>query len=486
MPELAWILAGLVVAGLAAAVAWTVAGARAAARANAEWTGVVDAERTGRSQAESAKAAAEARCDELATARDEAARERDRERSGRGEAERQLAAAQSALDAERRNVAEQKALLDRAQATLRDVFASVGAEELRKVQQQLIDAAKNEIGHQRKQAEADLEARQKTIDATLAPVRELLEKQGKAVGELELKREAAYATMAAQIEGVLRVTDAVRSEAGKLTSALRRSDVRGRWGEVALRNLVEMAGMTEHVDFETQVHVAGADGAQRPDLVVKLPGGGCVVVDSKVPLEKFLAAQEADADVAALLAEHAAAMKRHVDALSSKAYWSQFPNTPSYVVMFVPIDSALGAALSARIDLQEYALRSRVILASSGIFLGLLQTVQLFWRQEQLAANAKQISDAGAELYERLATFASYLAKVGTALRNAGDSYDKAVGSLESRLLPAARKFEELKAAEKPAMPELPGLALDPKPITKGELLEPVPPSEPAGGSHPA
>ncbi|MDZ4830314.1 MAG: DNA recombination protein RmuC [Phycisphaerae bacterium] len=421
------LFAGAIVAGV---VAWLVAKAKAASQIAS-----IDALRH----------AVEARLDEQITARTGVDEALAIERAARSTAEQAVARHQAEAAAERRNLEEQRRLLDDARAQLTNVFRAVGSEELSRVQKELVERSSSQHAEQQKLAAVELEQRRQLIDASLKPIEQLLVQQRTAIGELEQRRVAAYASIETQIKGMLSATDAIRLEAGKLSTAMKRSDARGRWGEVALKNLVEMAGMTEHVDFETQVHVTGSDGAQRPDLVVRLPGGGSVVVDAKVPLEHYLAAQEADADVSARMIDHATAVRRHVDALSAKAYWNQFERTPSYVVMFMPVESALAAAFVARPDLQEYALRSRVILASSGIFLALLQTVSLFWRQEQLALNARQISEAGATLYERISVFAGHLNKVGDALGNLNKHYNSAIGSYESRVVPSTRVLRELK-----------------------------------------
>lgn len=460
MLELALFLLGLAIGGAVATVLWF----RGAARTQAA---VAEA----RSASGAEIASLHARLDEQAGSRDTVERALSAERGTRTELERQVARLETQLAGEREQIEGQRRMLAESQEKLVHVFRSIGSEELSKAQTQLIDTAKREMANQRALSAEELERRRQAIDGSLQPVRELLEKQAIAIAELENKRVAAYASIDTRIEGMISATEAIRSEAGKLSTALRRSDARGRWGEVALRNLVEMAGMTEHVDFETQVHVQGEGAAQRPDLVVRLPGGGSVVVDSKVPLEHYLAALEQPEQRTALLAEHAKALKGHVDALASKAYWNQFDRTPSYVVMFVPIEPALSAALESRRELQEYALRSRVILASSGIFLGLLQTVSLFWRQEQIAENAKRISTVGAELYDRLAKFVQHLEKVGTSLSTAGRSYNDAIGSLESRVLPSARQLRELKATTKDEIATPVAPAIEIRAVVAAELL---------------
>lgn len=454
-------------------IAWLIGGLASGLAIGGVAMHLLRAARIARLEAE--LAADRARLDELATARDEASANLERERVARGALEREATRLEEALAAERRNLAEQRTQFDEARRQLVDAFRSVGSDELARVQRSLLEQAKAQQEEQRRLADAELEQRRIAIEASVKPVRELLEKQQQALGELERNRVGAYAALQEQIRGMLGASESIRLEAGKLSAALRRSDARGRWGEVALRNLVEMAGMTEHVDFDLQVHVSGGvsagESAQRPDLVVRLPGGGSVVVDAKVPLEHFLAAEEPNADRAARLADHASALRRHVDALSRKAYWQQFERSPSYVVLFVPVESALAAALAADPSLQEHALRSRVIVASSGIFLGLLQTVALFWRQERLAENARRIGEAGTELYGRLATFAGHLTKVGDDLEKSLRNYNKAIGSFESRVLPATRTLRDLHAANEDPVEPPPLREGTARPLGAAELL---------------
>ncbi len=456
MTDALWLILG---AAIGAVVAWLAATVRAAGRGS-------EAIRVAQTRA----AEAGARLDEVTCARDEVVASIAEERSARQVAESGVARLQAELEGERRNLLEQRKQFEDARAQLTHEFRSIGAEALQQTQKQFIESATQTLAGQQRVASAELEQRRQAIDASLKPMRELLERQQQSIGELEQRRVAAYSSLETQIKGMLTATDAIRTEAGKLTNALQRSDARGRWGEVALRNLVEMAGMHEHVDFETQVHVKGVDANFRPDMVVRLPGGGCVVVDAKVPLDAYLRALEATSDRDGLMREHANAVKGHVDALSAKQYWDQFAHTPSYVVMFVPVESALAAALGARPELQEYALRSKVILASSGIFLGLLQTVSLFWRQERLAENARAISDAGADLYDRLAVFAGHMTKLGEAVANTTKHFNSAIGSMESRVLPAARTMRELHATTKGAIEAPPLIDVEPRRIGSEEL----------------
>jgi len=336
-----------------------------------------------------------------------------------------------------------------AQAELANAFRALSADALQSNNRQFLDLATQTLGRFQDGAKADLEQRQQAIDAVLAPLKEALGKVEGKIGELEQARAAAYAGLREQVGQLLEAQGALRGETANLAKALRAPSVRGRWGELQLRRVVELAGLVDRVDFHEQAHVAGEDGALRPDMTVRLPGGGLVVVDAKAPLTAYLAAHEAtdEATRKLRLDEHARAVREHLRGLSRKAYWSQFRNAPEFVVLFLPGEAMFGAALDAAPELIEEAAGNKVILATPTTLIALLRTVALGWRQETLADSARAISAAGQELYKRLGDFGTHMASLGKELGQALTAYNKAAASLEARVLPSARKLEKLGAA---------------------------------------
>ena len=292
-------------------------------------------------------------------------------------------------------------------------------------------------------------------ETKFAPFKELLHKTQLSVAELESKRVKAYAELGT-------VTQRIVEETSKLETALRRPDHRGRWGEVGLRNVVEFAGMTEKCDFEEQVVTTGEQN-YRPDMVVKMPGGGRLVVDSKLPLEHYLNAIEEPDKAGEHLDKHAKALETHVNALASKAYWEQFDKSPTFVVMFVNVESALVAALERNPDLHSKALSKKVLLTSPATLVALLQAAAFGWRQDSMAKNAEEIAKAGQEMYDRLAKFRDHLAKIGTRLHQATESYNKAVGSFTNRLEPGAKRLSELKASGGKELPPTDPVDIEPR-----------------------
>jgi DNA recombination protein RmuC len=291
--------------------------------------------------------------------------------------------------------------------------------------------------------------------------------------ELELARTRAYTELSTQVHQLAETQKELRSETGNLVSALRdRPNVRGRWGEIQLRRVVEMAGMLEHCDFETQHHVATEDGRLRPDLVVKLPGGGCVVVDAKVACQAYIEALEcSDPDErTAKLHDHARQVRDHLVKLAARSYWSQFERTPDFVVLFIPGENFLSAAMEQDPALLEDGFANRVLIATPTTLVGLLRTVAYGWRQETIAESAKTISELGRELYTRLATMTEHFAKLGRGLETAVRSYNETVGSLETRVLPSARKFKENGIAPAAELSPLGVVERAVRPVTAPEL----------------
>ena len=338
--------------------------------------------------------------------------------------------------------------------------------ELIRLQTQLEEQKKHALEMRERMSETFAKISQETVDQNsknflqlaetkFAPFKELLSKTQQSVQDLETKRVKAYA----ELEGATRQ---IIEETTKLETALRRPDHRGRWGEVGLRNAVEFAGMTDQCDFDEQVVTSG-EQSLRPDMVVNMPGGGHIVVDSKLPLEHYLNALEHPKEAASHLDKHAKALETHVNALASKAYWEQFDKTPTFVVMFVNVESALVAALERSPELHNRALAKKVLLTSPATLVALLQAAAFGWRQDSMAKNAEEIAKAGQELYDRLAKFQIHLAKVGNRLHQATESYNSAVGSFTTRLEPGAKRLSELHSTGGKELPVTEPVDIEPR-----------------------
>ncbi|HKB93723.1 MAG TPA: DNA recombination protein RmuC [Gaiellaceae bacterium] len=362
----------------------------------------------------------------------------------------------------------------------RESFATtmkaLAAEALASNNESFLTLAKTQLEQLQQKTQQDLEQRKQAVEHLVAPIAESLQKVDGKLQELEVARTGAYSELRTQVGQLVEAQKELRSETGNLVSALRdRPNVRGRWGEIQLRRVVEMAGMVEHCDFETQKHVALEDGKLRPDLVVSLPGGKSVVVDAKFAGQAYLESLGAKNDDArtAKLRDHARQVRDHVTKLSAKSYWSQFDNTPEFVVLFIPGETYLSAALEQDPGLIEDGVNQQVIIATPTTLIALLRAVAYGWRQETIAESARVISDLGRELYTRLATFTEHVAKVGRGLETAIKSYNEAVGSLETRVLPSARKFKEHGIAPAGELAELDVVDRSIRPITAAELPAP-------------
>lgn len=343
-------------------------------------------------------------------------------------------------------VAEREAALALAQERLKATFDSLATQSLKSNNELFLGLARESLGQHHVEARSSLEAREKAIESLIKPIRDALDKTAEQIAAIERERGSTFAALRQQIASTNEGQVALQRETRNLVTALRRPEVRGQWGEITLRRLVELAGMTSHCDFTEQMHVAGEDGNLRPDLVVHMPEERDLVIDVKTPLDAYLEAVDAPTDElrASALKRHAQIVAERVRSLASKAYWAQFPRSPDFVVLFIPGDQFLAAALNEQPSLLEDAFRQGIMLATPSSLVALLKVVAYGWRQVALAKNAEEIRDLGEDLYKRAQVFSSHMSKLGKSLGASVETFNAAVGSLERQLLPGARKFGEL------------------------------------------
>ena len=419
-------------------------------------------------------AAARARADEIAkrVAQLDAAletRERDlgdaRQRSS--ELTERLVRATAELDGERRSASDRLKLLEQAEQTLREAFASVSAEALRANNQSFLQLAKASLSEFQKQAVVDLDHRQRSIDSLVKPLHETLGQVDAKLQQVEKERASSDARLNEQLQTLATSTS-------NLERALQTPHVRGGWGEVQLRRVVELAGMLDHCDFSEKTTAQTVEGRLVPDMVVNLPGGRHIIIDAKVPYVAYRQAVEAtgDDERAARLKEHAGRVKAHMVELGSRGYWAQFQPAPEFVFMFLPGEGYFSAALQHDPGLIEFGVTQRVIPASPLTLIALLRAVAYGWQQERIARNAEEVSALGRELYERIWRLAGHLDDLAKGLTRTVEAYNRTVGTIESRVLVTARRFKELGVSAAEPIPEVPTVERTPRPLQAPEMTD--------------
>ena len=356
------------------------------------------------------------------------------------------------------NLEEQKRLLEQAREKLADAFQALSAQALKSNNQAFIELARSTFETIQTQAKGELETREQAIHGLVNPLIETLKRYEAQIQEMEKTRQNAYGALDEQLRNLVTVNQQLQKETGTLTNTLKGGPaVRGRWGEMTLRRVAELAGMSEHCDFTEQESFESATGRQRPDMIVHLPNGREIAVDAKAPLQAFLdaAAATTEDERREKLSRHSQLVRERMKELSAKAYWDQFDPAPEIVVLFLPGESFFSAALEQDHTLLEDGMQKHVVIATPTTLIALLRAVAFGWRQEQVAQNARAISELGKDLYERVRTFLGHFEVVGSSLKRATENYNRAVGSLESRVLPSVRKFKEMGAATGGAIAEL-------------------------------
>ena len=350
------------------------------------------------------------------------------------------------LEMERKAQSEKLETLEQARAQLSETFGHLSSQALKQNNEEFLKLAQENLKQFQIKAQGDLSQKEQAIENLVKPIKEALANTEKQIRNMEHERKEAYGSLTKHLETMSQTQQALQGETRNLVKALTRPEVRGQWGEMTLKRLAELAGMVEHCDFFQQEHTNTEDGALRPDMIVRMPGGREIVVDVKTPLDAYLSAVEAadDTERETHLARHTKNVRKRIQELASKTYWSQFKKSPDFVVLFIPGDQFLSAALDNDHSLLEDAMQKKVILATPTSFVALLRAVAYGWRQESLTENAEKIREVGEELFGRLGTFADHLGKMGKSLNSSVQHFNKAASSFDTRVIPSVRKFSEM------------------------------------------
>jgi DNA recombination protein RmuC len=379
--------------------------------------------------------------------------------------EKKLASLETAMEKDRKSFEERSQLLQEVRSTFTDAYRALSAEALKENNRSFLDLAQTAFSKYLESAKTDFEKRESLVKAIIQPLKESLNRYEDHYHAMEKSRENAYGGLSAQVQALIKTQDELQKETGKLVNALRAPHVRGRWGEITLKRVVELAGMQDHCDFFEQTSTRSEDGVLRPDMIIHLPENRLIIIDAKVPLAAFLDAVESDKaeEREARLSAHANHVQKHILQLSQKAYWTQFNPTPEFVVLYIPGESFFSAALEKKPGLIELGAKKNVILATPTTLISLLRTVAFGWQQEKLTENAKKISELGTELYQRISTMSQHINALGHAIERCGQLYNTVVGSLERRVLVSARKFKDLGISHKETHEPLAALSIDTK-----------------------
>lgn len=394
---------------------------------------------------------------------------------------RRYAETRAELKSQTRLETEREQALKIATEQLGRTFGRLAQEQFQSHSETFLKLAKENLGTHQERAKGELAAREQAIEGLVKPIREAIQRTEAQLQELDKARRETHGSIKAQLEAMATSQQALSAETRNLVNALRRPEVRGQWGELTLKRLVELAGMVEHCDFVTQRQQDSDSGVVRPDMIVNLPESRQLVVDVKTPLDAYLEATEAptEAERRSAYARHASVVAERVRELAAKAYWAQFEHSPEFVILFIPGDQFLSAALAQRPSLLDDALRQNIILATPTSLVALLKAVAYGWRQVALTENATEIRRLGVQLYDRLTTFANHLGQVGKTLNDGVKAYNRTVGSLERMVLPSARRFTQLGVKPRAHLPALQAVDETPRSVELTETEDK--PEEPSG-----